>query len=427
MTRGDDWRGVQASDFLQNLAAQLFATRAHSQELAAPLSAEDQCVQAMEDASPTKWHLAHTTWFFERFVLEPFLPGYAVFDRRFNFCFNSYYETQGARHPRPQRGLLTRPSANDVRAYRAHVDQGLHHLFADTACEDPQVARLLEIGVHHEQQHQELLLTDILALFARNPLRPAWRELTIAPQAQAQPLTWSAFPGGVVQAGHDGAGFGWDNEAPRHDTLLHPFRIADRLVTNGEWRAFMDDGGYATATLWLADGWARVQGEGWRAPLYWHETDDGFAQMTLHGVQEIDPAAPVAHVSYFEADAYARWAGKRLPTEFEWEQAAAISHANPNGARASGLFTPDVATGQGLSQMFGDVWQWTQSSYSAYPGYRAPEGAVGEYNGKFMVSQQVLRGSSCVTPQGHSRLTYRNFFYPWQRWQFMGLRLAEDA
>lgn len=427
MTRGDDRRDAKAPDVLEGLATQLFVTRAHSQELAAPLSAEDQCVQAMDDASPTKWHLAHTTWFFERFILEPFLSGYEIFDPRFNFCFNSYYETQGARHPRAERGLLTRPSADEVRSYRAHVDQGLHRLFSSAVCDDPQVACLVEIGIHHEQQHQELLLTDILALFARNPLQPAWCAVTIAPQGDAQPPTWSSFEGGIVQAGHDGEGFGWDNESPRHDALLRPFRLADRLVTNGEWRAFMDDGGYTTATLWLADGWSRVRAEGWSAPLYWESTDAGFMQMTLHGTQEIDPAAPVAHVSFFEAEAFARWAGKRLPTEFEWEQAAAQSNAHAAAARASGLFTPDAARGAGLSQMFGEVWQWTQSSYAPYPGYRPPEGAVGEYNGKFMVSQQVLRGSSCVTPQGHSRVTYRNFFYPWQRWQFMGLRLAEDA
>jgi ergothioneine biosynthesis protein EgtB len=405
----------------------LFLTRAHSQELAAPLSAEDQCVQAMDDASPTKWHLAHTTWFFERFVLEPYLPGYAIYDPQFNFCFNSYYETQGARHPRPRRGLLTRPSANEVRAYRAHVDQGLHHLFAHAASGDPDVARLLEIGIHHEQQHQELLLTDILALFSCSPLKPAWRSEKLEPQGRSAPLTWSSFEGGIAQAGHDGAGFGWDNEAPRHDVLLHPFRIANRLVTNGEWLEFMHDGGYATATLWLADGWARVQGEGWRAPLYWDETDGAWAQMSLYGLQPIDPGAPVSHVSYFEADAYARWSGKRLPTEFEWEHAAARTGAHASAPRASTLFAPCCARGEGLEQMFGEVWQWTQSSYSAYPGYRPPEGAVGEYNGKFMVSQQVLRGSSCVTPPNHSRVTYRNFFYPWQRWQFMGLRLAEDA
>jgi ergothioneine biosynthesis protein EgtB len=421
MTRNSDWGGSDA------LAARLFMTRAHSQELAAPLSAEDQCVQASEDASPTKWHLAHTTWFFERFILEQRLPGYEIFDPRFNFCFNSYYETQGARHPRPQRGMLTRPSANEVRAYRAHVDQGLHHLFASPESEAAEVLKLIEIGINHEQQHQELLLTDILSLFACSPLKPAWRSEKIEAQGDAPALTWSSIEGGVVRAGHDGERFGWDNEAPRHDTLLHPFRIANRLITNGEWRAFMDDGGYEKATLWLADGWAHVQKEGWRAPLYWQETDGGWAQMTLHGMQEIDAAAPVAHVSYFEVDAYARWAGKRLPTEFEWEQAAALSGANDEDRSAATLFTPRPAQGQGLVQMFGDVWQWTQSAYSPYPGYRPPEGAVGEYNGKFMVSQQVLRGSSCVTPHGHSRPTYRNFFYPWQRWQFMGLRLAEDA
>lgn len=424
MTRGSDWRDAHQAE---TLAGRLFETRVWSQTLAAPLSAEDQCVQAMEDASPTKWHLAHTTWFFERFVLEPFLPGYAVFDPRYNFCFNSYYETQGARQPRPLRGLLTRPSANDVRAYRAHVDQGLHHLFATAVADRPEVARLIEVGVNHEQQHQELLLTDILALFACNPLRPAWRSEKIAHGASASALAFTAFDGGIVEIGHDGAGFAFDNEAPRHRALLQPFRLANRLVTNGEWRAFMDDGGYRKPTLWLADGWARAQAEGWRAPLYWDEADGRWTQMTLHGVQEIDPAAPVCHVSYYEAEAFARWSGRRLPTEFEWEYAAAQSRADEKSAQAATVFATRPTSEQGPSQFFGEVWQWTQSSYSPYPGYRPPEGAIGEYNGKFMVSQQVLRGSSRATPQGHSRLTYRNFFYPWQRWQFMGLRLAEDA
>lgn len=419
MTRGIDWREPDA----RTLAARLFETRAWSQTLAAPLSAEDQCVQAMEDASPTKWHLAHTTWFFERFILEPHLPGYEICDPRFNFCFNSYYETQGERHPRPKRGLLTRPSADEVRFYRAHVDRALHELFALPLSDQPDIARLLEIGINHEQQHQELLLTDILALFAQNPLRPAWRDM--APERAAAPgaATFTAHEGGVAEIGHAGQGFSWDNESPRHRTYVQPFGLADRLVTNGEWRAFMAAGGYDDPMLWLADGWARVRAEDWRAPLYWEERDGGWMQMSLHGLHEVDDAAPVTHISYYEADAFARWAGKRLPTEAEWEIAARdIVEDAPEEAN----FRPRAARGAEASQFFGHGWQWTQSSYAPYPGYRPPEGAIGEYNGKFMVSQYVLRGSSCVTPAGHSRATYRNFFYPWQRWQFTGLRLAED-
>ncbi len=411
----------------EKLASRLFATRAVSQALAAPLSSEDQCAQATEDASPTKWHLAHTTWFFERFLLEPHQPGYTCFDARFNYCFNSYYETLGARQPRAKRGLLTRPSAHEVRAWRAHVDQALHRLFSAPLADQPEIARLLEIGIQHEQQHQELLMTDILALFAPNPLRPAWREASILPAGKEIALTWSGFAGGMAQMGHAGEGFAFDNETPRHDVLLTPFHLANRLVTNAEWRAFMEDGGYDAPTLWLADGWARAVAEGWHAPLYWERQEGVWLHMTLHGLQLVDPDAPVCHISYYEADAFARWVGKRLPREAEWEHA--VTHApQMENAPPAGLFYPRAARGEGgLEQMFGAVWQWTQSPYTPYPGYRAAPGAIGEYNGKFMVSQQVLRGSSCVTPEGHSRITYRNFFYPWQRWQFTGLRLAEDA
>ncbi|MDB5594526.1 MAG: uncharacterized protein JWM36_1487 [Hyphomicrobiales bacterium] len=410
-----------------DLQTRLFQTRQLSTALAAPLSAEDQCVQAMDDASPTKWHLAHTTWFFERFILEAHAPGYRVFDERFNFCFNSYYETQGKRQPRQHRGLLTRPSANEVHAYRGHVDAGLRQMFAIGLGDAPEIARLVEIGINHEQQHQELLMTDILSLFALNPLRPAYRARVEQRGARdAVPLKWISFEGGIREIGDEGRGFSWDNEGPRHEVLVRPFKLANRLVTNGEWRAFINDGGYREATLWLADGWATVKRESWDAPLYWEEHDGQWLQMGFEGLQPVDDAAPVCHVSYFEADAYARWAGKRLPTEAEWEIAA--QGVSPVGnTLGSGALQPLPSRSQGLGQMFGDVWQWTQSSYSPYPGYRPPEGAIGEYNGKFMVSQQVLRGASCVTPDNHSRSTYRNFFYPWQRWQFLGLRLAEDA
>ncbi len=406
------------------LRAQVAATRAHSLDLAAPLSPEDQVVQAFEDASPTKWHLAHVTWFFETFVLLPHCPNYQAYDARFGYCFNSYYESEGARHPRPQRGLLTRPSHADVLGYRAHVDVHLERLFGLGIGDEPDVARLIEVGVHHEQQHQELLLTDILALFARSPLKPAYRERTLA-TASAEPKTlrFLPFERGIRPIGAAG-GYAWDNEQPRHDALVHPFALGDRLVTNGEWLDFMADGGYSAPLLWLADGWGRVQAENWRAPLYWEKPDGQWLAMTLEGFGTIDRAAPVSQVSYYEAEAFARWAGARLPTEFEWETAAVslpvtASHAlRPRPAHGSSGGEP--------RQMFGEAWQWTQSAYLPYPGYKPPAGALGEYNGKFMVSQQVLRGSSCVTPLGHARDTYRNFFYPWQRWQFTGLRLAKD-
>jgi ergothioneine biosynthesis protein EgtB len=417
---------------VEDQAQRLFATRQISLDLAAPLSPEDQVVQAMEDASPTKWHLAHVTWFFETFILQHHLPGYRVFDERFNFCFNSYYESQGERQPRQRRGLLTRPSSADVLAYRAHIDEALQALFARGVDPNGEVARLVEVGINHEQQHQELLLTDILALFAQSPLRPAYREALPVPARTPSSLSYIAFEGGIREAGHTGDGFHWDNEAPRHQVLIHPFRLADRLVTNGEWLEFMDANGYANASLWLADGWTTVNREGWRAPNYWEERDGEWRQMSLRGLRSIELAAPVCHVSYYEADAFARWSGKRLPTEFEWEVAARGLSATGN-TLGSGAFRPQAAPEMRVAecetprQMFGDVWEWTQSAYLPYPGYRPPVGALGEYNGKFMVSQQVLRGASCVTPDGHSRATYRNFFYPQQRWQFMGLRLAEDA
>jgi ergothioneine biosynthesis protein EgtB len=414
------------------LESRLFETRALSRELAEPLTAEDMTAQAMDDASPTKWHLAHVTWFFETFILTKHLAGYRVFDDTFNYCFNSYYESQGPRQPRPRRGVLTRPPAERVLAYRAHVDEGLAKLFGQRDTDAPEIARLVEVGINHEQQHQELLLTDILSLFAANPLKPAYR--TRRPRA-AQPssgevasLGWVEFPGGIRQVGHDGEGYAWDNETPRHDVLIHPFRLADRLVTNGEWLEFMADGGYRTASLWLSDGWGTVNREDWEAPLYWVERDGAWLAMSLEGLQPVDRAAPVAHVSYYEADAFGRWAGKRLPTEFEWEVAAQSLPQTGNSLATRALRPLPVAEpSEGKPrQMFGDVWEWTGSAYLPYPGYRPLAGALGEYNGKFMVSQQVLRGGSCATPAGHTRATYRNFFYPHQRWQFMGLRLASE-
>lgn len=432
----------------QQLAARLMDMRRHSLALAAPLTSEDQCVQAMDDASPTKWHLAHTTWFFETFVLVPMMPAYRIFDASFHYCFNSYYEAEGPRHPRHHRGLLTRPSHEQVLAYRAHVDEALSAFALSERGEQAGAQALLELGLNHEQQHQELLLTDILSLFAANPLRPAYANCEAAgvrdKQDARKPVpidadaeSWSFFEGGVFRAGHGSQAvqpvltFAFDNEGPQHDALVHPFRLANALVTNAQWLAFIADGGYGDAALWLADGWALVKREGWRAPLYWEQPDGAgtgqWLQMGLHGLRPVDPHAPVSHISYYEADAFARWAGKRLPTELEWEHAASCAGYRTHEDDSAGLSPAPLRQHGVLAQMFGHVWQWTASAYLPYPGFRAPAGAVGEYNGKFMVNQHVLRGSSCVTPAGHARATYRNFFYPHQRWQFTGLRLAEDA
>jgi ergothioneine biosynthesis protein EgtB len=390
------------------------------------LSDADLTPQSAEFASPGKWHLAHTTWFFEQFVLAAHGNGYRRFDERFGFLFNSYYNAVGARHDRPRRGLLTRPTLAEVRAYRAHVDHAMAD-FLGTRMADG-VGALVELGLHHEQQHQELILTDLLHLFAQNPIRPAVRAASgVAASALAAPLQWIGFTGGNVEVGHAGAGFAFDNEAPRHVVALRPFRLASRPVSNGEWLAFIEAGGYADPALWLSDGWDMVQAQRWQAPLYWEGDGAGRLQMTLAGPQPLALDAPVAHVSFFEADAYARWAGKRLPTEFEWERAARELPIEGNFVE-QGAWRPAAApSGGGLRQMFGDVWEWTASPYVGYPGFRTAPGAVGEYNGKFMNGQYVLRGGSCASPRSHLRAEYRNFFQPGQRWQFSGLRLAEDA
>lgn len=403
------------------------STRALSHRLAEPLSEEDQVVQAMDDASPTKWHLAHTTWFFEELILKPHLSGYREFDPEFGYCFNSYYESVGERHPRPLRGLLTRPDNAQVRAYREHVNEAMSRFLQSGSAPENALA-LCELGINHEQQHQELLLTDILNLFAANPLRPAYREESPAQAGASPELKWHSFDGGIYQVGHEGRGFAYDNEMPRHDELIRPFKLAHRPVTNGEWLEFMADGGYSTPTLWLSDGWSIVQDQGWQAPLYWEMRDGAWHQMTLAGPKSVDPARPVCHISFYEAQAFAEWAGKRLPTEFEWEVASAAlpEHGNTLGAELSRP-APAVTDSGSLTQMFGDVWEWTASAYGPYPGFRAAPGAVGEYNGKFMCNQYVLKGGSIATPDGHIRRTYRNFFYPHQRWQFKGVRLAEDG
>jgi len=410
------------------LTAQFRTVRAQSDALAAPLTAEDQTVQSMPDCSPTKWHLAHVSWFFETFILKPHLPGYEVKHPQFAYLFNSYYEAAGARHPRFERGLITRPGVDEVAAYRAHVTGAMIHLMdsADSATWTV-IAPLVDIGNNHEQQHQELILMDILNLFSRNPMAPAYTAFKAGVARSAAPLRWHEYPGGIVEIGHAGAAFSYDNEGPRHETLLRPYRLASRCVTNGEWIDFITDNGYGRPDLWLADGWARVKSGEFSAPLYWEETEGGFEAISLSGRHAVDHAAPVCHISYYEADAFARWAGKRLPTEAEWERAARSLPVTGN-FMGSGHLRPLPAADDDAApaQMFGDVWEWTQSAYSAYPGYRPAPGALGEYNGKFMSSQYVLRGGCCATPDGHARATYRNFFYPHQRWPFAGLRLAED-
>jgi ergothioneine biosynthesis protein EgtB len=432
---------------IPDLTLRYRSVRAATEALAAPLSAEDQTVQSMPDASPTKWHRAHTSWFFEEFLLVGRVSGYEVFHPAFRYLFNSYYEQVGARHPRSQRGLLSRPGIAEVAAYRHHVDAGMAELLAHGV--DRATEQLVELGLHHEQQHQELLLMDIKHVLASNPLQPAYAADGSAPDdirlsgtgpdatGSVPPVTWVEHPGGLVECGADGTVFSFDNERPRHGVLLGRFAVASRPVTCGEWLAFMADGGYGRPELWLADGWATRVAEGWEAPAYWQRDGDGWAQCTLTGVRPVHLAEPVCHVSYYEADAYARWAGARLPTEAEWEAVAAgeaadvpvaaepSAHQPPAGLEATVAALHPRPVGPRAALM-GDVWQWTQSAYLPYPRFRPAAGAVGEYNGKFMVNQQVLRGGCCVTPIGHARPTYRNFFPPAARWPFAGLRLAVD-
>ncbi len=432
---------------LSALQRRFHAVRDQSLALAAPLSEADCQVQSMPDASPTKWHLAHTTWFFETFILERAEPGFQPFDPAYRVLFNSYYQGVGDQHPRPQRGLITRPGMAEVRAYRAQVDGRVARLFAQGLA--PEMVTLVELGLQHEQQHQELLLTDIKHLLSCNPTDPVYHPPRLLAPGAPQPLRWCAFEGGVGEIGHDGEGFAFDNESPRHAVLLRPFALADRLVTQGEWRAFMDDGGYSDPRWWMAAGWDWLRAQRIAAPLYWHKNEDagidseqrgGWTAFTLHGRVPIDPHAPVVHISWFEADAYARWSAAqqgapvRLPTEAEWEHAACSlgGHwADGGNFQDSGALHPmplarSADNEPGLQQMGGDVWEWTASAYLPYPGYRPWAGAVGEYNGKFMVNQMVLRGGSCATPRDHIRASYRNFFPTEARWQFNGLRLAKD-
>jgi len=401
--------------------ARFHDVRAFTERLAQPLSAEDQTVQTMPDVSPTKWHRAHTTWFFETFVLSPHAEGYEVVDPAYGYLFNSYYEGVGPRHARPRRGHLTRPGVAEIAAYRRAVDEAMDAFMDGDVARD--VAALVELGLNHEQQHQELLLMDIKHVLATNPLRPAY-----APDDQATPRPaapdddWIGHPGGVVRTGHGGDAFHYDNEGPRHDELLAPFALRSTLVTAGDWLEFIEDGGYRQPALWMSDGWAAVQADEWEAPGYWTLGSDGWSIHTLCGPRAVDPAEPVVHASWYEADAFARWAGCRLPTEAEWEAVA-----TSRGDDALGVDSWALHPRAGGEQWCGEVWQWTASAYTPYPGFQPAAGAVGEYNGKFMVNQQVLRGGACVTPSGHTRPTYRNFFYPASRWAFSGLRLAVDA
>ena len=419
-----------ATQHPESLSGRYRRVRAATEALAAVLSDEDCAIQSMPDASPVKWHLAHTSWFFETFLLEA-AAGYRSYNRAFRILFNSYYNAVGDKHPRPQRGLLSRPSRREVAAYRAHVDEAMQTVLARQDAGDTKLGSLIELGLQHEQQHQELILTDVLHMLSCNPLQPAYIPMagddTRVASGAAAPA-WIEFDGGLAEVGHDGVGFAFDNEMPRHREFLAPFALASRPVCNGDYLAFIGDGGYRRPELWLSEGWEWLNANGIGEPLYWQRDSGGWRRFTLRGALPIDPAAPVCHVSLFEADAYARWAGARLPTESEWEIAAA--RAPVDGCFVEdGVLTPRPSTaGAGaLTQMFGDVWEWTQSDYAPYPCFRPVSGAIGEYNGKFMCNQYVLRGGSCVTPRSHIRATYRNFFPAATRWQFSGFRLARDS
>ncbi len=400
-----------------------------TETLCGPLGVEDYVIQAMPEASPARWHLGHVSWFFDAFILSPYLPGFRPPDERYHYLFNSYYNEAGPQWAREQRGSLSRPTVAEVYDYRVRVDRAVVELVERSAPEELEsLASLIALGLNHEQQHQELLITDIKYNLSVNPLRPAYHDRTVPAATHAAPMRWVGFEGGMSWTGHGGDGFAFDNEWPRHKSYIPPFRIASRLVNNGEFLEFVEAGGYSRPEYWLSDGWKTVQREAWKTPLYWELLDGEWSTFTMSGMQPVDLGAPVCHVSYYEADAFARWRGARLPTEHEWEHAAGSATVDGTFLDA-GVYQPlagDVG-GEQLAQMFGDVWQWTQSPYTPYPGFRPWEGALGEYNGKFMVNQMVLRGGSCATPQSHYRPTYRNFFPPDARWQFSGIRLANSA
>ncbi len=408
---------------VSRLARRYNAVRTQSTALARPLSSEDACVQSMDDASPSKWHLAHTSWFFETFVLAAHNSNYTPFDSNYRVLFNSYYNAVGEQYSRPHRGLLTRPSLTEIYAYRDHIDDRMSRLFEGDL--DPGLCDIIEVGLHHEQQHQELLLMDIKHLFSCNPIAPAYTARANLPDGDAQDLTFFDFPEGIVRIGAEGQAFSFDNERPCHAALLHEYALGSRPITNGEYLEFIQDGGYRSPLLWLADGWATIQKCAWQAPMYWSEIDGEWFEFSLSGRTPLVLAAPVVHVSYYEADAYARWANARLPTEAEWEFAAGGSAVDGNFVESQCLQPQaGLASDAHPAQLFGDVWEWTMSPYTPYPGFQTPSGAIGEYNGKFMSGQMVLRGGCCVTPADHIRKTYRNFFYPANRWQFGGIRLA---
>jgi ergothioneine biosynthesis protein EgtB len=415
-----------------SLAERFEAVRAQTERLCEPLDTEDYVVSSMADVSPTKWHLAHTSWFFETFILGPHAPEYVSPNPRYAFLFNSYYVQAGERHCRAKRGLVTRPTVREVFEYRAHVNEAMRELMLRISGDPTHPAHaLIELGLHHEQQHQELLVTDIKHVFWMNPLRPVYRERSARPSRAATELAWHSFAGGVHRIGHDGNGFAFDNELPAHREFLEDFKLASRLVTNGEYLEFMNDGGYKRSELWLSPGLAMVQDGGWEAPFYWERAGDDWTEFTLSGTRPLSLDEPVCHVSYYEADAFARWAKRRLPTEAEWEVAARdvpvtghfVESENFHPAPA----TAEESAARSLVQLYGDVWQWTQSAYVGYPGFKPDTGAIGEYNGKWMADQWVLRGASCATPESHARLTYRNFFPSDARWQFMGIRLADHT
>ncbi|MGD8782934.1 MAG: ergothioneine biosynthesis protein EgtB [Thioalkalispiraceae bacterium] len=419
-------QSINSTDYTHtNLSDAFTSVRTDSEAICQPLEKEDYGIQTMPDVSPPKWHLAHTSWFFETFILKPYLKNYRSYDPLFAHLFNSYYEQAGTFHPRPERGLLSRPTVDEIIAYRQHINGYMQELLTDSQHpEYKEIQRRTEIGIHHEQQHQELLLTDIKHIFAYNPLKPVYKDLAKPATAEPAELSWHEQPAGIYAIGNKGDGFAYDNEFPRHKVYLEPFRIARRLVTNREYLQFIMQGGYDNPALWLSDGWKTIQENNWRTPLYWENIDDRWFEMTLAGIRPLDLTAPLSHVSFYEANAYANWKGLRLPTEMEWEVVASDLDIDGN-LRDQGYLQPISSSESGLTQFYGDVWEWTQSSYTPYPGYRAAEGALGEYNGKFMSSQMVLRGGSCVTPKNHIRASYRNFFYPGDRWQFTGIRLAE--